>query len=407
MKIAQINVVYPSGSTGKIVKKVHEALLLQGHDSRIYFGRGPKIANCRISKIAPEFIMMLQSFRSRITGLVYNGCIISTHRLIKQLKDFQPDIVHVHCINGYMVNIYKLLEYLKKHDIATVLTLHAEFMYTGGCSYTMDCNQWITECCKNGAKCPQYNKLRPTSWFFHRVNKEWNLMRKAFERFENLTVCPVSDWVLERAEQSAILRGKRFRTVMNGLDTSVFCPREYGHLVDKYKLHGDKVVLHVTPDFYSPIKGGNYVLEIAKHYIGEKIKFIVIGYSGNGLDLPGNVIPVSHIKDQSELAAYYSMADVTLLTSAKETFSMIVAESLCCGTPIVGFRAGAPESIALPHYSTFVEQGDVKSLINAIDKVLHEEKNVAGLISKEAQLIYAGELMTATYFSVYQEMYNE
>ena len=40
------------------------------------------------------------------------------------------------------------------------------------------------------------------------------------------------------------------------------------------------------------------------------------------------------------LAEYYSLVDVTVITSFHETFSMVVAESLSCGTPIVGFKAG-------------------------------------------------------------------
>jgi glycosyltransferase involved in cell wall biosynthesis len=34
---------------------------------------------------------------------------------------------------------------------------------------------------------------------------------------------------------------------------------------------------------------------------------------------------------------------------------MIVAESLCCGTPVVGFKAGGPESIAIDDYCVFVQ----------------------------------------------------
>lgn len=45
---------------------------------------------------------------------------------------------------------------------------------------------------------------------------------------------------------------------------------------------------------------------------------------------------------------------------------MIVAESLIQGTPVVGFEAGGPESIALEEHSTFVKHGDVTALAKAI-----------------------------------------
>ena len=41
---------------------------------------------------------------------------------------------------------------------------------------------------------------------------------------------------------------------------------------------------------------------------------------------------------------------------------MIVAESLCCGTPVVGFKAGAPEQITIKEYSEFSEFGNIEIL---------------------------------------------
>lgn len=84
------------------------------------------------------------------------------------------------------------------------------------------------------------------------------------------------------------------------------------------------------------------------------------------------------ITDQELLAKYYSMADVTLLTSKKETFSMVTAESLCCGTPVVGFKAGAPEQIAIKEFSEFVEYGDLNSLYNKMLVILDTKKRHQG-----------------------------
>ena len=54
---------------------------------------------------------------------------------------------------------------------------------------------------------------------------------------------------------------------------------------------------------------------------------------------------------------------------------MIVAESLCCGTPIVGFQAGGPELIAIKEYSDFVEYGDVYNLYKLINENFNKGKN--------------------------------
>jgi hypothetical protein len=145
MKVLQVNAFYPSGSTGKIVKDIHQQLINDGIDSIVCYGRGVKIKEKQIYKIAPELIMKIQSLYSKAIGYAYAGCHISTFNLINIIKKEKPDVVHLHCINASTVNIYKLLNYLKSSKIFTIITLHAEFMYTAGCGHAFECNKW-----KNG-----------------------------------------------------------------------------------------------------------------------------------------------------------------------------------------------------------------------------------------------------------------
>ena len=105
-------------------------------------------------------------------------------------------------------------------------------------------------------------------------------------------------------------------------------------------------------------------------------------------------------KSQEELAKLYSEADVTLILSRRETFSMVTAESLCCGTPVVGFKAGGPESIAIPEASIFVEYGEINSLVGAL-KNEFEVVNRQG-ISFRAKEIYSSESMAIGYLKLYE-----
>jgi glycosyltransferase involved in cell wall biosynthesis len=94
------------------------------------------------------------------------------------------------------------------------------------------------------------------------------------------------------------------------------------------------------------------------------------------------------------------MADITLLTSKKETFSMVCAESLCCGTPIVGFKAGAPEQISLPEYSAFVEYGDIEALLEQMTTTLKTNYDKIE-VSQKAKDIYSKQAMTYKYMKTY------
>ena len=400
MKVLQINCVYNTGSTGKIMQDIDHRLQAQGIETVICYGRGKNVSVPGGYKTCGELYSKWNNLRSRMTGIMYGGCGFSTRKLIRIIQSENPDVVHLHCINGYFVNVYRLVEWLKENKIATVLTLHAEFMYTANCGYALDCERWKTGC----GHCPR-RKQETKSILLDRTASSWKRMRQAFAGFgDRLVVCSVSPWLMERAAASPILKEFRHEVVMNGLNTSVFKHTDASSLRGKYHLEGKKVVLHVTPNFTSPIKGGRYVLELAQRMQREDVAFVVVGNTDRSLSMPENVLDVGRVEDQSELAAFYSLADVTLLTSEKETFSMVCAESLCCGTPVVGFQAGAPEGISLPDYSSFVKYGDTEELQRQLRSFLWERQWDGQEISGQAAHQYSREMMADHYQNIYMDL---
>lgn len=400
MKVIQINCTYNKGSTGKIVYLLHDYLLKQGDDSLVLYGVGENNIDSNIIKVVSEPVRKIQSLFSRISGYAYAGHYFGTKKVIQILEKEKPDLVHIHCVNAYMMDVYKVLTYLKQKDISTVITMHAEFLYTSGCSYAIDCQKFITGC----DHCPKIGKERPNSWFFDKTNKEWNLMKDAYSSFNRLLICAVSPWQKERINLSPFFEKSQIRVVMNGIDTSVFKYYDGNALKKKLGLIGKKIVIHVTPNFQGVLKGGKYVLEIAKKLENQKdIVFLIVGKNVDENTLPKNVIHIDHTENQVELAKLYSMSDLCLITSKRETFSMVTAESLCCGTPVSGFKAGGPETISLPNYSAFVDYGDIKSLISRINELLRE-KHEKKIISKIAQSKYSEYRMCTEYKDIYYEM---
>jgi glycosyltransferase involved in cell wall biosynthesis len=209
---------------------------------------------------------------------------------------------------------------------------------------------------------------------------------------------------MERAKQSPILADKEHIVVLNGIDADVFHPYDNSDLRAKHGISDDeKIIFHATAAFNSDpnhIKGGFYVLELAKRLLNKNIKIFVAGTYDLSIASPENVIFLGHISDQNLLAQYYSMADMTLLTSKKETFSMICAESLCCGTPVVGFKAGAPEQITISEYSSFVEFADIESLQKETEKMLNQAYDRT-IISQVAKYKYSTDVMVNDYKTVY------
>lgn len=400
MKILQVNCVYRKGSTGKIVADIHAELQKQGIFSVVCYGRGEKIIEPNVYKTCPEWYSKLNHLLTRYSGIMYGGLFISTQKLITIIEKEQPDIVHLHCINGYFVNIYRIVSYLKKHKIKTVLTLHAEFMYTANCGIAFECEKWKTGC----GNCKDYKRYTESK-FIDGTHRSWTLMKKAFEGFENLIITSVSPWLENRAKQSPILGHAQHTTVFNGLDTSIFKIYNGAETRKKYGISLDRpFVFHATASFTTDIhslKGGRFICELANRC--PNILFVVAGPYGQGLDIPENVKLLGRVADQHELAKLYSAADVTLITSKRETFSMVTAESLCCGTPVVGFKAGGPESIAIPEFSYFVDYEDVDAMLKAIYDLMNRHFDREQL-SKQAHNCYSREVMTHNFIQVYNQI---
>lgn len=400
MRVLQINCVYKFGSTGKIVYDLHSAYIEQGIESYVCYGRGAKTDDNNVYKTASEVVAKGYNFLSRFTGIQYGGAYRATNKLIYKIKEIQPDIVHLHCINGFFVNIYRLLEYLKCNEIKTVLTLHAEFMYTGSCGYALECEQWrkSTGC----RKCPQLREATG-SYVLDRTALAWKKMKASLDDFDNLVVVSVSPWLEQRAIESTIMKDKKHQCVLNGIDTNIFRYVGNEEFKSKIGLAGKKIAIYVTASF-SSFKGGTYIIELAK--MMPEIIFLIVGNQGNIGSHPDNIIPMGRVENQIELAKYYSMADVTVLTSKQETFSMVCAESLACGTPVVGFKAGAPEVICLSEYSMFCEYGDVEGMKEAIFDVINGAKyRKKETIARLAQEKYSKDRMCSEYLEIYERLY--
>lgn len=404
MKVLQVNSVYDYGSTGKITADIHKLLPQYGVMSIVCYGRQKAVEGANIYRICGNSYARAEHLRANITGMMYGGCELSTYKLIKIIKREHPDVVHLQCLNGYFVNIYMLIEWLKNNRIPTVLTLHAEFMYTGGCGYSIDCNQWSAREGCGHPTCPRY-RSELKSLFGDPSGHMWKKMKRAFDGFDsNLIIASVSPWLMERASRSPILAGKQHCVVYNGLDTSTFKYYETTCLRQKYHCESKAVVFHATPAFSANpehLKGGYYVLELARKM--PDIFFIVAGETFGDVNAPENVYFVGKVENKELLAKYYSMADITLLTSKKETFSMVCAESLCCGTPVVGFKAGAPEQIAVTEYSDFVEYGNVYALEQAVREMLRRAADKEE-IAVVAQRVYAKETMVEKYLELYKKV---
>ncbi|MBO5041786.1 MAG: glycosyltransferase [Clostridia bacterium] len=399
MKILQINCVYPRGATGQITAAIHHRLLSEGHTSTVLYSRGSPNAEPHTFRVSGTLAGKYNHLISMLTGDVYGGCGLQTRRIIRYIKRHAPELVHLQCINGYFVNIYRLLGFLKAQGIPTVLTLHADFMFTANCGVALDCNKWQNGC----GSCPELRRATH-SLFFDRTHASFVKMQKVFDGFgDQLKVVAVSDWLGKRAAMSPIMRQYPLMTIRNGIDTEIFRPR--GDLDVKAKLHisaHESMILWVSSAF-SKEKGADEFLSLSEAMRGQDYRFVMVG-ADKPANYEGDVIFTGKIANPELLAVYYSAADVMLCCSKQESLPTVCLEAQCCGTPVVAFDVGGVSETIGEGMGELVPLGDIFAMAAAVARQAKRKSDMTDAQTEAYRRAFDESRMTDAYLSLYESM---
>ncbi len=270
-RILLIDVNCKYSSTGKIVYDLYKNIRSDGGEAAICYGRGPLIKEDNIYKFGIDFETYIHAALSRLTG--YNGCFseFSTNRLIRYIEKYKPDIIHIHELHAYFVNIYKLINYIKQKNIPVVWTFHCEYMYTGKCGHAYDCTNFEKSC----GNCPAVREY-PQSIWFDKTKHMLDMKKKLLQDWDFSIVTP-SQWLADRVKMS-FLKDKHIGVIHNGIDTSIFKPIDSSDIRIKLGIPQDnKIILAVAPNIMDEIKGGQWILKLAEIMDNKKLTFIMIG----------------------------------------------------------------------------------------------------------------------------------
>jgi putative colanic acid biosynthesis glycosyltransferase len=410
MKVMLVNSIYGGQmSTGAIVASLNSYLRSRGVITLVAFGRGdgqPKEDS--IIKIESRTEFLFHVLYTRITGNTWSGgSPKSTKEFIRLYKAFRPDLVNIHEIHGYYVNSAEIFNFLKKEKVPVVLTLHDFVCFTGKCGHPIDCQKFLEKC----DKCPHVHDYIK-SWFFDKSAKDFALKRDVFDNFTNLRIVAVSAWLQNSAEKSLIFKSQRIQTIQNGIDCAIFS-RQHDVVRGNTLIFtsGRKIVLCSAADFSDPIKGGDLLIEIikaaAKSY--PKLFFVLVGGHFNAISskLNGyhNFKAIGFVSNKKEMANYYRVASLYLLTSLKETFSLACAEALCCGAPVIGFAGcGAPENIVASQDGQFIEGRNANIALKSIASWAEETEGAKQERSERNIKKFSEQAMGENYLSLFCEV---
>ena len=124
-KVLFINSVCGYGSTGKICTELYKMAEQNGHECYIAYGRGNAPKDFNTIRIGNSFGVYLHGVKSILLDQHSFGSKNETIRFLRKVEEYNPDIIHLHNIHGYYINIEELFKYIKSRSkIKVIWTLH-------------------------------------------------------------------------------------------------------------------------------------------------------------------------------------------------------------------------------------------------------------------------------------------
>lgn len=396
MKVLQINVVCGTGSTGRIAVDLYKVLVEKGHEGIIAYGRGTAPAGVNSIRVGSSLSIYAHVLKARALDKMGFGSKKATEDLILKIKEYNPDVIHLHNIHGYYLNVKVLFDYLKVAGKPVVWTLHDAWPFTGHCAYFdfIKCDKWKTAC----FSCP-VAKEYPERWLLDSSQSNYTAKKELFTSVKNMTIVTPSNWLGDIVKQSYLSKYE-VKVINNGIDLRAFVPT-VGNFKEANNLENKFIILGVA-SHWDKRKGLDYFEELAK-VLDDSFKVVVIGVTESQIAaLPSNILSISRTNNVTALAEIYSAADVFINPTLEDNFPTTNLEALACGTPVITFKTGGSVESVDENTGLIVDQGDLDGLVSAVKSLA--VKNFSAEACLKRSKLYDKEERYSDYVSLYTSL---
>lgn len=399
-KVLQINSVCNIGSTGRIAEDLGNVAIETGWESCIAYGRKGKDSKSKTIKIGSALDVYIHYLYTRLSDRHGFASRRATKQFIKEIINFSPDIIHLHNIHGYYLNIEILFNFLKEYQKPIVWTLHDCWAYTGHCAYydSVNCTKWETGC----YNCP-ITLSYPKSYI---DNSKFNFKKKKelFSSIRDLTIVTPSKWLAEESKKS-FLSPNDIIVINNGIDLNSFniVPTQY--IYEKYKINKDKFTILGVANIWDKRKGLEDFVKLSS-MVEDNIQIILLGLNNKQLkELPNNVLGFKRTANIEELAMFYSFADVFVNLTYEDNFPTTNLEALACGTPVITYNTGGSPEAVDTNTGIIVDKGDIQNIYNSISKLIDNTYSYeSNMCRKRALKYYNKDDRFKEYINLYESL---
>ncbi|MGI6535984.1 MAG: glycosyltransferase [Eggerthellaceae bacterium] len=348
MRVVQIN-IFPNLSTGSVMLENHKRYVADGHQSWRMWGRGRTAKNEYEYKFGTDLGVKLDVLQTRLDGKAGFHSVAATNRLIAKIDEIQPDLVHLHNLHGYYVNIEILFNWLAQHDCKVEWTLHDCWAFTGHCAHFtyVKCMQW-KDCCACSKPCPQINTYPKT---ISKASVKWNFEQKkrlfTMLPADRLKLIAPSKWLADLTRES-FLSKYPVEVRYNTIDTNVFKPTP-SDFRERYGLQDKFIVLGVAST-WNERKGIDDFVRLAND-LDDRFAVVLVGLSEKQIkQMPERITSLPRTNTAQELAAIYSASNLLFNPTKEDNYPTVNLEAEACGTRVLCYdTGGCRETLHLPN----------------------------------------------------------
>ena len=379
---------------------VNSMMLVQSKHSDDHTVIGPETKLKKgFAQFRPTLDKLPVQFYKKRTKTPFSPAWLPYSGVVKHINDINPDIVHLHWINGGFIKIKDVSRI--KYPI--VWTLHDMWPFTGGCHYNNEgCVKFIESC----DLCPVLGS-----------KKYYDLSYRTFKRkikyYNNLpiTVVGLSKWLTESAKNSKLFGRKNIINLPNPIDTEIFKPLDKHIAREMLGMPQEKkiILFGASKATDTPRKGFKELTEALRLVNASNVELAVFG-SGTPQNPPDFSFPVHYLgrfNDDLSLSVLYSAADVMVVPSLQENLSNVIMESLSCGTPVVAFDIGGNGDMIDQKINGYLAKPyDPSDLASGIEWILNNsnDKNLSDNCRSKVINNFEMKIVAKKYIELYEDI---
>lgn len=370
MRILQINSALTTDAPGRIAEEIGKVAIANGHESYFGYGRAPRPIASTPVKIGSRYDQMKHVILTRTLDRHGFGSNAATRRFVKEVDLINPDIIHLHSLHGYYINIRVLFDFLKSRGKPVVWTLHDCWAFTGHCSHyvTANCYKWETKC----HHCPK-KRSYPASWGLDNSPRNFRDKKAIFTSLPELNFVSPSYWLAGEFKRS-FLNQYPVQVIHNGIDLNQFNPDNMLDESRKIKRFGNKPLVLGVASVWGKYKGLDDFL-ILNDLIKDQATIVLVGLNDSEMKrLPETIIGIKRTETVHELAALYATAAVFVNPTYADTFPTTNLEALASGTPVITYKTGGSPEALDENTGFVVAVGDTTGLVARIKEVIQRGK---------------------------------